>query len=167
MAYLNINTNKYPVQESEIRAEYPNTSFGYPFFAPIEYVWVFPAPSNHNPDTHVAVEGDPVLTVKGHYEQTWNVTKLTKARLAEIAEEKRIASIPVSVSPAQFRLALHASGLYDQVQAAVATLEVPKQIKWEFATSVDRNNADLIALATALSLTDVQLDQLFIDALSY
>lgn len=74
MAYINTTTTQYPISEQEIRNLYPNTSFSIPFQAPEDFVWVFPAPQpNFDPITQYVFEGPPVLTDKGHYEQTWSI----------------------------------------------------------------------------------------------
>lgn len=74
MNYINTATGEYPVSESTIRAAYPNTSFPVPFVAPEGYVFVFPTPQpEFNPVTQRVQETTPMLTVKGHYEQTWEV----------------------------------------------------------------------------------------------
>ena len=76
-AYINSLTGAYPISESQIRADYPNTSFGVPFVAPEQYKVVFPAPTPaHDPMLQHPAEDVPVLTSKGHYEQTWNVVAL-------------------------------------------------------------------------------------------
>lgn len=74
MNYINTATGVYPVSESSIRAAYPNTSFPVPFVAPEGYVFVFPTPQpEFNPVIQQVQETTPALTVKGHYEQQWEV----------------------------------------------------------------------------------------------
>lgn len=74
MNYINTATGEYPVSESDIRAAYPNTSFSVPFVAPEGYVFVFPTPQpEFNPVIQRVQETAPALTVKGHYEQQWEV----------------------------------------------------------------------------------------------
>lgn len=83
MAYLNTQTNAYPVSEAEIRAEFSQTSFGIPFVAPEPYVWVFPAPRpGHNALTQYVREIPPALTQLGHYEQRWEVLHFSAEQLA-------------------------------------------------------------------------------------
>ena len=83
MAYLNTTTNAYPVSEAEIRAEFPQTSFGTPFVAPEPYRWVFPAPRpDHNAFTQYVREIPPALTQLGHYEQRWEVLNLSAEQVA-------------------------------------------------------------------------------------
>lgn len=75
MAYINTETNQYPVSEADIRAANPNTSFSSPFQAPEPYAVVFiaPVPTVDNPILQFAREIAPVLTSKGHYEQAFEV----------------------------------------------------------------------------------------------
>lgn len=78
MAYINTQTNQYPVSEQDIRNEYPNTSFAIPFQAPEGYAVVFPSPvpTVDNPVIQFARETTPVLTDKGHYEQAWEISDI-------------------------------------------------------------------------------------------
>jgi len=69
--------------------------------------------------------------------------------------------IPQSVTMRQARLALHAAGLLDDVEAAVQAADKATQIEWEYAQTVERNWPTLALLAGALGLTDETLDSLF------
>lgn len=68
----------------------------------------------------------------------------------------------------QARLALLSAGLLSNVDAAIAALASPQkeaaQIEWEYATTVERASPLIGQLAPALSLTEAQMDQLFIAA---
>lgn len=68
---------------------------------------------------------------------------------------------PMSVSPRQIRQALSQVGMRDAVEAAVAGS--PQDIKdwWEFATVFERNNKQVVDMATALGLTAAQTNDLF------
>lgn len=82
MAYLNTVTRAYPVSEPQIRAEYPQTSFGTPFVAPEPYAWVFPAPRpEHNALSQSVREIEPAMTQLGHYEQRWEVLNLPSEQI--------------------------------------------------------------------------------------
>lgn len=168
--------------ESEIRAANPNTSYPVPFVAPAEYAYVFPAPQPaHNPVTQAVRETTPVLTAKGHWEQQWEVvpryTDYTDGdgvlhtadeQLAAELERIRLAAVPQTVTMRQARLALHAAGLLSGVNAAIASLEEPAktaaQIEWEYAGIVERNAGLVPAMATALGMTERQIDDLFVAA---
>lgn len=70
------------------------------------------------------------------------------------------------VSMRQARLALLQAGLLSQVEAAIAAIEdagqrQAVQIEWEYAAEVNREHPWVQSLATALGLTEVQLDDLF------
>ena len=65
------------------------------------------------------------------------------------------------VTPRQARLALKSAGLLTAVTDWVATADQETQIDWEFATEIRRDWPPIAACATALGLTDAQLDDLF------
>ena len=76
MAYINTQTNQYPVGEREIRNAYPNVAFATPFQPPVQYKVVFPAPRpDYNPIVEAVREVAPELTSKGVWEQRWQVVK--------------------------------------------------------------------------------------------
>lgn len=66
-----------------------------------------------------------------------------------------------TVTPRQIRQALTRAGLRATVEAAVAAADQDTKDWWEFATSIERNNSELIAMAAALGVSDVALDDLF------
>ena len=65
------------------------------------------------------------------------------------------------LSPAQVRLVLDQFGLLDSVESAVATGNKTLQIEWHNRISFERDNQLLLSMATALKITDKQLDQMF------
>lgn len=72
--YINKQTKKYPISESEIRFANTNISFAIPFNAPEDYAWVFPSPiPEFNSVIQRVIEIAPELTDKGHWEQRWEV----------------------------------------------------------------------------------------------
>lgn len=75
--------------------------------------------------------------------------------------------IPQSVTPLQARRALLVANLLTQVTTAVAAGSQETQLAWEFANSVDRNSEFTKTLAAALSLTDAQVDALFVSAATF
>lgn len=94
MNYINTVLGTYPVSENDIRAAFPNTSFANPFTPPSEYKLVFPAPHPaYDPISEYVVQGTPVLTDKGHYEQTWTVVVLD----VEVAEANQEAARTASI----------------------------------------------------------------------
>jgi hypothetical protein len=80
--YINTTTNQV-VSEAQIRAENPNTSFPNPFPVPDGYAYIFPAPAtSHDPMTQTVRQIAPVLTVKGTYEEQWEVVNLDAQTIA-------------------------------------------------------------------------------------
>ena len=173
--YINTQTLQR-TSESDIRAAFPNTSFPVPFVAPEGYAWVFSSPPpEFNPVTQRAQETAPVLTVKGHYEQQWEIVELFStqaekdAAIAADIEAKRKAAVPASVTRRQAKQALLLNGLLANVQPAIdaipdATQRAMIQIEWDDSQVFERDRPALIALGSALGLTSVQLDDLFIGA---
>ena len=66
-----------------------------------------------------------------------------------------------AITPRQARLALLNAGLFDAVEAYIATLPKAAQVEWEYANEIRRDHALLTQAAAALGLTDAQLDALF------
>ena len=71
---------------------------------------------------------------------------------------------PISVSPRQIRQALTAAGIRAQVEVVVAAGSQDLQDWWEFATSIEENHTEVLAMASALGLTDEQRHALFVAA---
>lgn len=75
---------------------------------------------------------------------------------------------PTIVTMRQARLALLAAGLLTPVNAAIAAMPGVEgdaaRIEWEFAAHVERQQPLVLALASALALTEAQLDDLFVAA---
>ena len=72
--------------------------------------------------------------------------------------------VPHSVTMRQARLALLAAGLLDLVETAIAGAGPAAKIEWDYATEVQRSAGLVPAMATALGLTDEQIDALFVTA---
>lgn len=161
IGYLHLETLTQ-CTEREIREAHPNTSFAEPFQAPGGYAWVFPAPSpTHDPITHTVREIAPVETIKGHWEQQWETVALSPEQVAANQEAKRLAAIPVSVSPRQIRQALSRAGLRTAVESAVAAGDQDTKDWWEFATEFERTHPMVVGMGAALGQTALQLDSLF------
>lgn len=85
--YINTETSQYPITEKEIRNLFFNTSFPVPFKPPENYKVVFPLPKpEFNNITEIVVEDIPIITDKGHWEQTWKVVP----RFEEYTDDKGI-----------------------------------------------------------------------------
>lgn len=73
------------------------------------------------------------------------------------------APVPQTLTIRQAKLILLQNNLLDDVDAAVAQADRATQIEWEYATEVHRTWPTLVAMASALGMTDAQLDQLFVE----
>ena len=88
---------------------------------------------------------------------------LTAEEIAEREARAYALSIPKEVTPYQARIALLQAGYLDAVEALMANPETPAaaRIAWEYAISFQRHSAFINALASALGLTEEQIDNLF------
>ena len=75
-----------------------------------------------------------------------------------------VVTVPASVTMRQARLALLGAGLLDTVETAIAGAGPAAAIEWEYAGDVQRSAGLVPAMATALGMTDKQIDALFIAA---
>lgn len=152
----------YPYLLAQIATDYPNVSFPRELTATVlaDYA-IYPVTLTAQPAYDVAtqaVDEDAPQLADGVWTQQWTVRDLT-------AEELK-ARVPTVVTMRQARLALLQAGLLAQVETAIAAVEDPVQrqavqIEWEYAAEVDRNHSWVQSLATALELTEAQLDALF------
>ena len=175
--YINTTTFEQ-LTEQGIRDQNPNTSYPNPFLEPEGYAFIFPVPQPaYDAQTQVVREVPPILTPKGHWEQQWEVlprfTEYTdeagrvhsvEEQLAALQEAERKSRVPTQVTMRQARLALLAAGLLDDVEGAISTAGPAAKIEWEYAQEVQRNWGLVPAMATALGIADLQLDELFIAA---
>lgn len=172
MKLLNLTTQEI-ISVDDFKAQNPNTSFPISITAEIYehygFAPVYDAPQPTITETQKVIEVTPVLTDKGHYEQAYQVIDLTAEELTALADAKAAQLEQTRnsqvASMRQARLALHAQDLLGTVNAAVSSLSgadaVPVQIAWEYATEVKRVDPLVQSLATALSWTAEQLDELF------
>jgi len=70
---------------------------------------------------------------------------------------------PPTMHMADFRLALHAAGLLEQVETFMAGSDATKQqqILWKYSTEVHRNDPILLGAAAAMGFSDEDLDGVF------
>lgn len=98
---------------------------------------------------------------------TAQVAALT-AQVTALQPPAPVNGVPQVVTMVQAQLALLKAGLLDQVNTAIAAIPGDQgraaQIEWASATSVHRVNPLIAAMQTALSLTDAQIDALFVAA---
>ena len=84
--------------------------------------------------------------------------EFTEAELLQQIEDAK----PKVVTMRQARLALLQSGLLATIESAIMSgTDEAMKIEWEYATEVKRDWNSLVALTTALGITDLQLDDLF------
>ena len=89
--YINTATLAYPINQSQIMALYPGTSFPDPFLPPPEFSWVFPVPvPPYDPITQAYRELAPVL-VGSNWTQVFEVYALTPEQIAanELAHKEQ------------------------------------------------------------------------------
>ncbi len=162
--------------ESEIKALYPNTSFPSPFVAPEEFSVVFDTPKPEVTDLQIAYQDGTEIDSKGNRVVKWSIRDMfteytdesgivvTKAEQeAKYLADKAKALVPKTITPRQARLVLLGAGLLDDIEALLAT-DKTMQIWWEYSLEVDRDNAHIVTAGTALGLTELQLDEMFIAA---
>jgi len=81
---------------------------------------------------------------------------------AYIEPEIRII-IPTKITMRQCRLYLLSKDLLDDIETLVSTSKA-WQIEWEYANEVLRTNQLIPAMQSALNLTDIQIDTMFLEA---
>lgn len=139
MNYINTNTNQYPVTERQIRAEYPLRAHPNPFSPPSEFKPVFPTPQpEHNPVIQIVVEGNPVYSSKGQFEQTWNI----QSKFQEYTDDEGI--VHTVEEQEQAALAQHA-----QEQAIQLQNSVVQAVQVRLDTFVQTKNYDGILSAAS------------------
>lgn len=109
----------------------------------------------------VSIDGMHIELIGQHCDLTGDVPVFTPVPV--------VPAVPVSVSMRQAKRALLAAGLLDQADQAIAgiaddTERRAAQIDWTSATDVRRDWPLVGSIAQALSLTDQQIDQLFVAA---
>ncbi len=180
--YIKLFDKTYPWTEDKIRQAYPSTSFPTPFPVPEGFALVFEAPKpDYDSIVQTVVEATPELTALGKYQQKWNVVQLYKEytdeqgvvhtvaeQEAQAREQDRKSKVPQKVFMRQARLALLAAGKLAQVNSAIAALPEPLKsqvdIEWNYASEVERTWPSLVQLTQSLGMTDLELDNLFIEA---
>lgn len=88
---------------------------------------------------------------------TWDGTTLTAPPVPP-------TPIPAEVTMRQARLALLGAGLLETVETAIMSAGPAAKIEWEYAQEVQRASGLVPAMATALGMTEAQIDALFVTA---
>ena len=171
MYYNNTDSKQYT--ESEIKALYPNTSFPSPFVAPEEYSVVFQTPQPTTTELQVAYQDGTEIDSKGNRVVKWSirdmfsdtivdgVTTLKAEHEAKYLVDKFKASVPQTLTPRQFRLALLQATLLDEIEL-MANTNKSMSIWFEYSLDIRRDSEFIVAGALTLGLTETQIDELFI-----
>ena len=151
------------VYDNEFRALYPNTSF--PAVLTVELLDEFGAdPVLEGPQPIVTenqyVRYDDVEETAGQWFTKYVAVDYTEEELAARTEQWRQSA---SCTPFQGRVALSNANLLVQVEALIAdpAVDANTKIAWEYAIEWKRMSPMISSLATALSMTDEQVDNLF------
>lgn len=152
----------YPYQPTQLRAENPNVSFpsemADALLAEFDVYPVQPTSRpEYDPATQTLSEALPSYE-NGVWVQTWTVTNLTADEIAARTQARRAALV---CTPRQARLALAQAGLLPAIEAWVAAATETTQIEWQYANEIRRDWPPIAEAATALWLSDTQLDELF------
>ena len=112
-------------------------------------------------------EGGTVWSIPDINSPTWIGEKFRNWLAAGNEIEPYEAPLPppvTVVTPRQARLALHAAGMLETVEAAIAASDKPTQVTWEYAIEFRRDDPLINSLGTQLGLTPQQIDQFFATA---
>jgi len=113
---------------------------------------------SYNQDTHKLVER------KFNFDgQNDIVEYIIDEKTPNEIEISRKALVPKTITPLQAKLQLLDMELLDEVEAIVAT-DRRVALYWNEALEIRRDHPTLVQMATALGLTDTQLDGMFIEA---
>ena len=163
--WLNPQTGVVYRQIAAIRAAHPHTSLpAVPSDECLAWLGLVPVmlmgPPAYDPLREDLTETAPIET-EGSWVQMWQVTA---AAPEAVAERLALRRADMTCTPRQARLALQQAGLLDAVTAWIASADATTQIEWEFALEVRRDWLPILACATALGLSEAQLDALFAQA---
>lgn len=136
----------------------PNVSFpSKPSEALLAEYGVYLLVEGPKPSTDIVQTGS-IQQINGVWTQTYTGRDFTP-------EEKRLNMV---VTMRQARLALNQQGLLANVEAAIALIPEPDKsqisIEWEYASTVERTSPWISTMASALGLTEEQMDNLFVIA---
>ena len=71
--------------------------------------------------------------------------------------------VPKVITMRQARLALNAAGLLGTITQSISSMPMEVQIEWEYTSEVLRDSPTIKTLQIAMGLSDIQVDQIFID----
>jgi hypothetical protein len=93
------------------------------------------------------------------YEYKLETGEMTEQEDAPAAIEALPTPKVAQVSMRQARLALLKAGLLDAIDRHMS--EPDQRIRWDYATTVERNNPTVVEVAASIGLSDEQVDSLF------
>lgn len=170
--------------QGEIRRDNPNVSLPKVWSASvnealgIDPVLVAPAPKLSG-DYKVAVRDGVVQDANGNWVHAWaeqdmfrdytdeDGNTVTAQDQIDEYEARKLADKRESmvVTMRQARLALSQAGKLTMVNEAIAVMDEPDKttvsIEWEYGSTVERVSPWIDAMATALDMTGVEMDELF------
>ena len=116
-------------------------------------------PEVKNPIDHYQSYGEPIVT---ETEVTIPLVEWFEQQIQEYEAQLLLSRRAAMVcTPRQASLALLQAGLLDTVETWIATQSRLVQIDWDRATEIRRDWPLIANAATALGLTDTQIDDLF------
>ena len=102
---------------------------------------------------------DGTEVIAGLTYKKYIATALTQEEL----EAKFKATVPATITMRQARLVLLQAELLSTIESAITSgTDETMKIEWEYATEVKRDWESLIALAAALGMSELDIDNLFI-----
>lgn len=167
MVYVLANgdvVQKYPYSLPDLRLDNPSVSFPSDITDELaENFGVYPVEETTRPDFNSETESlvwvNPVLQ-SGKWVQQWRVDPLPESEIAARRDQWRQSA---NCSPFQGKAALFNAGLLDEVESLVSAAETSTLVKlaWANASEWRRSSEMIASLASALSMTDEQVDDLF------
>jgi hypothetical protein len=166
--------------KSELKSQNTNTSLPKVWTAEtLEFLGVDPVLASPKPDVgdyEVAVS-DGAVKDGDNWVEAWKVQPMFTQYVDDdgkaVSVEQQIAEYEdnklqkrreaMTVSNVDLRLAMNEEGVYGAVEGAMAksTNTTELEIQWNFSSNVNRLDPWVVEIATALSMTDEQLDDLF------
>lgn len=113
-------------------------------------------------ETHVCDDGsEQIFTTLFDADVDADAVMAARAVALNAAAAAAALAVPSSITSVQARRAISAAGLRSAAEAAVGSAGGAVQKLWYEAETVDRYDATVIGMATAIGLSSDQLDDLF------